>query len=356
MGSVIQPASSAYGAQNHRAFRQLKTPPSLLIPKSNMEAFLRPAPQDQLMRRQPKQSSRIRFSPQGSATLPPLYNRKAEHYFMFFPSLFPREWSRVCPTPRKPGADPPVQEVEKNDVRKLEMANKLTNWTLGQLKENKADIAIIARGGSHISKTQDKTWMEHSGILMYNRKSREWEVYNLLNDFCDQAPRCDIWRNKPLDFFYSQPNYDEDAMILLPDAKTRHKLRKAFVSGAYKKLQFTKDYNLITRFDGKKSLNCNKWVLMNVVAAKTGKYNPDEVLAEIGKTFKPGEVKVCSILRPFAKQHPTILQTEAPLSGPLNTVTAESLYQSNLFEKKLFYDERTEKRLNCRAPRKVNAQ
>ncbi|WP_373531831.1 DUF2145 domain-containing protein [Vampirovibrio sp.] len=310
-----------------------------------LSPVFKPAVLDQFVPRSRTRASQLQLTTQASATLPPSNTRKAEHYLLFFPSLYPREWARVCPAPRKAGMDPPFEMLDKKDSRKLEMAQKLADWTLSEMKAANAGVAIIARGGSHISKTQDRTWMEHSGILMYNRKSKEWEVYNLLNDFCDQAPRCEIWRHKPLDFYYSQPNYDEDAMLLLPDANVRKKLRKAIESGAYKQLQFTNAYNLITRFDGQKSLNCNKWVLMNVVAARMDNYKPEAVLAEIGNTFAPGEVKVCSVIRPLAKQHPTILQTEAPLSGPINTVTAESLYRSDLFEKKLFYDPKTLKRL-----------
>jgi hypothetical protein len=313
--------------------------------KSVASPFVGAPPEDQFRPAPERMMPVPRLRPHNSAGLPPLHNRKAEHYFMFFPSLYRREWNRACPAPRPELEEPPFETVIINNPRKLEIAQKLSDWTLRQMKEAKADIAVIARGGSHISKTQDRTWMEHSGILIYNRKRGEWEIYNLLNDFCDQAPRCDIWRNKPLNFFYTQPNHDENAMLLIPDKALRKKLRRGIESGAYKKLQFTKDYNVITRFDGDKSLNCNKWVLMNLVAAQSDDYEPQTVLAEIGKTFKPGRVLVCPIIRPLAKQHPTVLQSEAPLTGPLNTVTAESLYRSDFFEKKLFYDESTASRL-----------
>lgn len=276
---------------------------------------------------------------------PSLHKHKGERDFLFFSVLYPKAWNRSCPAPRPEVEEPPFEPAVSNNPKKLEIAHKLSDWTLSQMAEANADIAVIARGGSHISKTQDLTWMEHSGILIFNRKSQEWEIYNLLNDFCDQSPRCDIWRNRPLDFFYTQPNYDENAMLLVPDKKMQEKLRHGIESGAYKKLQFTRDYNLITRYDGDKSLNCNKWVLMNLVAAKLGDYDHQTVLQEIGKTFQPGRVRVCPIIRPLARQHPTVLQSEAPLTGPLNTVTAESLYRSNFFEKKLFYDENTASRL-----------
>ncbi len=281
------------------------------------------------------------FEPQGSPTLPPNHRRKSEHYFLFFPAIYPKEWARVCPAPRRPGADPPMLQVAKTDSRKQEMAERLSNWVLEEVQKTDAEVAIVARGGSRISKTQDKTWMEHSGILIRNPRTRQWEVYNLLNDFCDQSPKCDLWRNEPLDFFYSQPNYDNEALLLLPDKKTQRKLKRGIESGEYKKLLFTNNYNLITRFDGNQSLNCNKWVLMNLIAAEMENYDPDAVLKKIGETFQPGRVRVCPVLRPIARQHPTILQEEAPLVGPINTVTAESLYRSSRFKQKMFYSGKT---------------
>jgi hypothetical protein len=282
-----------------------------------------------------------RFEQQGSSTLLTNDQQKSEQYSMFFPVMYPKEWAEVCPIPRKPGMDPPMLKVAKTNPFKKEMAERLSGWMLDEMNKAGAEVAIVARSGSHLSKTQDKTWMEHSGILIKNSKTNQWEVLNLLYYFCDKSPKCDIWRNKPVDFFYSQRYYHNDALLLLPEKKLQKKLIKGIENGNYKKLQFTNNYNLITGFDSKQSLNCNKWVLMNLIAAEIGDYEPDAVLKKIGETFEPGQVRVFPVLRPIARQHPTILQEEAPLVGPINTVTAESLYRSNRFKQTMFYSGKT---------------
>jgi hypothetical protein len=282
-----------------------------------------------------------RFELQGSPALSPSHRQLPEQYSLLFPVIYPEEWATVCPVPRNPETDPPMLKVAKTNPRKKEMAERLSGWMLDEMDKADAEVAIVARSGSHISKTQDKTWMEHSGIVVKNSKTNQWEVFNLLYYFCDKRPKCDLWRNKPLDFFYSQRYYHNDALLLLPEKNLQKKLRQGIENGNYKKLQFTNNYNLITRFDSKQSLNCNKWVLMNVVAAEIENYEPDVVLKKIGETFEPGQVRVFPALRPIARQHPTILQEEAPLVGPINTVTAESLYRSNRFRQKMFYSGKT---------------
>ena len=243
----------------------------------------------------------------------------------------------ACPPPFDPQAGPVVQITPKTDIQKLATARQLSSWMQTALKKQNAQVAVVARPGRWLTKLQDSTGMEHSGLAVYDAKAGKWEIYELLSDLCGAHPQSRLCKSHAVDFFYSQPGYDKDAMILLPEPDVQKQVLKGIESAAYKKLFFTPYYNIVTTFDTAHSLNCNKWVLMHIVAARMGDYQPETVLEAIGNEFKPGYVWVPPFLRPLAKKHPTVYRKEVPSFGPIRTVTAESLYRSDLFPTKLFH-------------------
>ncbi len=226
------------------------------------------------------------------------------------------------------------------DQQKLQVAKDLTDWVNHTLQEKKALVAVVAREGSEATKKQDKTGMGHAGLAVYDPRAQSWIVYNLLNDTQGGKPQGSIWRTAPLDFFYAQKGYERDALLLIPDAETQRRVYEAILDGKYKSLHFTRDYNLVSAYNTARSLNCNKWLLLNIVAARTNNYNPQEVLATISTGYEPGVIKLNPIERQFAKGKATILADELPAFGPIKTVTVESLYRSSLFDEKLFYSGR----------------
>lgn len=246
----------------------------------------------------------------------------------------------ACPPLYDPQADPGLQIEAKTDAQKLETACMLSDWMHDALKKHDAQIAVVARPGRWLTKLQDQTRMEHSGLAVYDANAKKWEIYELLNDLCGAHPQSRLCKSEAVDFFYAQPGYDKDAMLLLPEPPVQKQILKGIRDGSYKHLFFTSHYNIVTTFDTSHSLNCNKWVLMNVAAARIGSYDPGKVLDAIGEQFKPGYVWVPPVLRPLAKKHPTVFQKEVPSFGPIRTVTAESLYRSDWFPTKLFHSEK----------------
>ncbi len=152
-----------------------------------------------------------------------------------------------------------------------------------------------------------------------------------------KTPQSQIWRSEPLEFFYSQPVEKKDALLLIPPKDLQIRLRDGILGGHYKKLYFTPNYNLVSHPHSNTSLNCNKWVLMNIMAAKQADYSYTNILKAIEQFFKPGRIRMHPVLRPIAKIHPTIMPHEVPAVGPIHTVTVESLYRSDLFEEKEFH-------------------
>ena len=235
---------------------------------------------------------------------------------------------------------PALEERVKIDEQKLQIAKDLTDWLNRTLQQEKALVAVVGRNGSAQTRKQDKTGMGHAGLAVYDPRAQSWIVYNLLNDTHGKTPQGSIWRTAPLDFFYGQKGYDKDALILIPDETTQQRIYESILNVNYKKLYFTRDYNLLSAPDTKRSLNCNKWLLLNVVAARIDNYNVDAALKAIHTGFEPANIRLNPLERQIARTKPTILSDELPMVGPIHTVTVESLYRSDLFPTKRFYSGR----------------
>lgn len=228
------------------------------------------------------------------------------------------------------------------DQPKLDNAKKLTDWLQDTLQKKQTLVAVVSRKGGDDVKKHDFTGMAHSGLAVYDPRAKTWLIYNLLNDANSNAmgnPQSAVWQTAPLDFFYGQTGYDENALLLIPDTETQKRLYEAFITGTYKKLLFTKSYNLLSAYNTPDSLNCNKWILMNIVAARIDNYNPTVVLNTITKGFEPGYLQFSALERIFVKKKPSVRANEIARFGskPIQTVTVQSFYQSKLFAEKLYY-------------------
>lgn len=238
------------------------------------------------------------------------------------------------------GGKPIAETSISIDTRKLEIAKELTDWVNNTLQQKKALVAVVGRQGSPQTKKQDKTGMGHAGLAVYDPRAQSWIIYNLLNTTTGHHPKGEIWRTAPVDFFYAQKGYEKDALLLIPDAVTQQRMYEAILNGNYQQLFYTSNYNLLSIYDSPHSLNCNKWLLMNLAAARIDDYNPVKVLNVIHTGFRPAKVNLNFIERQIAQNKPNIRWDELPENGPYETVTVESLYRSDLFSEKLFYSGR----------------
>jgi hypothetical protein len=228
-----------------------------------------------------------------------------------------------------------VEQVNPIDEQKLELAKKLTTWSQNTLKKDQTLVAVVARKGGADVRKHDFTGMAHSGLAVYNPKLQTWVIYNLVNSSKGANPQSSIYLTSLIDFFYGQTGYTEDALILIPDKPTQERMYKAFLNQKYKQLFFTDKYNLLSNYDSNLSLNCNKWILMNIVAARIDDYEPSDVLQTIKKGFEPGYIRLSGIELIFAKKKNNVRASEL-YSKNIPTVTIQSLYQSDLFKEKVF--------------------
>lgn len=238
--------------------------------------------------------------------------------------------------------EPPMEAPIRKKPEKLAIAQDLNDWLIKTLEQKNIKAAVVARLGNKEVHQHDKTGMVHSGIVVFNEQEKQWQIYNLINDVQDEEPVAHLFRSNPIDFFYGQRDpVQKDALLLVPNKADQEKLKNSIANGDYKKMYFTRDYNLITTPNTMRSLNCNKWVLMTMMAAQSGKHDPEAVLDQITDDFTPGLIKVNPMIRPFAKQRPTILQDEVPLWDNIYTVTVESLHNHHLFPEKIFRSGKT---------------
>ena len=225
------------------------------------------------------------------------------------------------------------------DSEKLEVAKNLTTWVQKTLQEKEAVVAVVARKGGKDIEKRDKTGMAHSGFAVYDPRVKTWIVYDLSNSSKGSNPQSVLQRRSLLDFFYGQTGYKEDALILFLDKETQNRVYESILNGNYKKVFFTTKYNLLSRYDSSYSLNCNKWLLMVIAAARIDDYNHEKVLESITNGFEPGRINLSMLEKMVAKKKDNVRANEIPSSGPILTVTIESLYNSPIFEGKEFYAE-----------------
>ena len=257
---------------------------------------------------------------------------------------FAAEQARADP----PSVAPPAIQTAKPaiDAKKLALAKELTAWMQATLQEKKALVAVVARKGGEDVKKHDKTGMAHTGLAVYDPRAQTWLIYNLVQETkkpdSPPGPATEsIWRTAPLDFYYGQTGYDKEALLLIPDIETQQRVYEAILNGNYKKLNAVKTYNLLSPYDSVTSLNCNKWLLFNLAAARMDNYDPVAVAASVHTGFQPGELRLSPLEEFFVRRKSNVILDELPTHPPIQTVTVESLYRSNLFQDKLFYSGKT---------------
>lgn len=227
------------------------------------------------------------------------------------------------------------------DQPKLNVAKHLTDWMQNTLHSKKAIVAVVSRKGGKDLKGRDRTGMAHSGLAVYDPRVQTWIIYQILGNTRTGEPIAELWRMAPVDFFYGQTGYEENALLLIPDAITQERIYESILNGKALKLAFTRKYNLLSQFNTADSLNCNKWILMTVAAARSDEWNPYNVLAIVNKGFDPGKLRMNFIEKAVVKNKANVRSDEVPsLFGSVRTVTPQSMYDSDLFQDKLFASHR----------------
>ena|GEM_PF-1700688 len=233
--------------------------------------------------------------------------------------------------------EPPKEDGFVYKAKKLETAKHLAQWMQTTLNRDGAQVAVVARQGHLQQRKYDPTGMVHSGIALFHPREKRWKIYNLIDRPQGKHAVCEITWVEPEDFFIQQGGTEKNALLMIPDPLTQARMQTALLNGTYRKFYFARDYNLVSPPSGRTSLNCNKWVLLNVLAAQKNNYHLESLLKDIQAHFRPGEIDVHPIARLFAAQQPRVRAHEVPWWAPIHTVTVNSLLHSGLFETVKFH-------------------
>lgn len=234
---------------------------------------------------------------------------------------------------------PPYRSEDKTDARKVAVSEKLSLWVRKTLKEKNADVAVLARRGSKFTRHFDSSGFAHTSFAVRVPEQNDWVTFNLFSDPATKR-RQDYIRLATLeDFYYGQTGYEEDTLILLPSPPLQGKILQGFLSGKYQQLFFTDRYNLLSNPYTSQSLNCTKWLVMNIYAAKIGAYDHQEVLLAMKKDFREQEIRPPLVYRLAVRFMSNIRTDEFPDDGIIRTISVASLLGSDLFEETIQYPE-----------------
>ncbi|HEY9745427.1 MAG TPA: DUF2145 domain-containing protein [Oculatellaceae cyanobacterium] len=235
-----------------------------------------------------------------------------------------------------PAVDLPIKQYKHSNQCKLEVATELAQWLHNTLQSKQALVAVVARNARPITEKYDATGMGHVGLAVYDPRVQSWLFYHLLNDVIEKQPTANLYISAPIDFFYDQRGYKREALIMLPPQDIQQRIYNAILNQAYKKLHFTKRYSLTSGYDSVQSINCTKWIEMLLVAAKIDDYDPMTVLTAMHEV-PPASLKPPAIVRAWFSWRKPEVATEFYPDKSWRTVTAESLYRSELFTERIFF-------------------
>ncbi|WP_303673438.1 DUF2145 domain-containing protein [Vampirovibrio chlorellavorus] len=232
---------------------------------------------------------------------------------------------------------PPQEVVPLERPRKVEVATHLAQWMARTLERENVQSAVITRQGGRQHRQHDSTGMLHSGIVWRDPLDGGWKIYNLVDYKTKGKPHCRVLWTKPVEFFYQQGGYDPAALLLIPSTAIQNRMAALLQDGGFQRLAFTPQYNLLSPPHGPDSLNCNKWVLLNVLAAHHNTEDPAFLLREIQRNFRAEPLALDPLTRLFAGWHPQVRGKELSWWAAPRTVTVESLVNSGLFERTVSY-------------------
>lgn len=228
------------------------------------------------------------------------------------------------------------EKGDKNPQLKMEIANRLSQWVRKTMIAEHVTVGIIGRQGNETTKKFDSTGLAHAGFVVH-MPDDTWTTFNLFSDPATKRRTQAIWQASLEDFYYGQTGYVENTLLLIPEPELQAKVLNGFTSGKYKKLAFTDQYNLIANPYTSMTLNCTKWLLLNLYAAKTDNYNPLQLLDLMRLEFKEQIITPDLLTRLGLRFMSNVRLDEKEKDGKIHTVTVQSLYESNLFKQKRFY-------------------
>jgi hypothetical protein len=230
----------------------------------------------------------------------------------------------------------PIRKTDQRDVKKLNRAKIMSARVRDALERYHVEAAVIARQGPPLTDFVDKTGMTHTGMVFRHPITREWLVYSLYSNPEEDYKTASLWRQDLDDFFYGQRNNKQEALLLIPSATLQSRLltrlyRQPFVT----LLPENHRYNLVAPMESPLSINCTKWILLQLFAAQEGTDDIPTLLRAIERDYPLPSVKPPWLTRMVLRRKPDVVWQELNPPGHIHTVTVENLSKAPVFEKRL---------------------
>ncbi len=218
-------------------------------------------------------------------------------------------------------------EPKKNDATVFLKALDLAEKTRAALEKSGAEVALIARVGSDLSKYGLR--YSHMAFVWRDHPKGRWLVVHELNQ-CGTA-RSDLF-DQGLANFFLDDLFAFDAAILIPSARSQKRIVAMLGSGK-PRLMHGASYNMLSYAYGTTYQNSNQWVLEAYAASASEFELHDRAKAQAWLKlagYQPTTVHLLAVTRLGARlfkanvafdDHPFARRA----AGQIDTVTVESV-------------------------------
>lgn len=232
----------------------------------------------------------------------------------------------------------PVKPFQWQKPKKEALAEDMSAWTIQTLQENHARVGVVARQGAYLTRLFDRTGMTHSGFVFQDPTTGEWITYSLYSNPETGRKTAQLWRQSLKDFFYGQRSKHQEALLLIPEPALQTEILKRFYADPFVSLlPQNHAYSLIAPLQSPTSFNCTKWVVIQLYAARENMNDVPSLIQIMRREYKLKTVRPKLVTRLVLKRKPDVNWEELDPPGTIQTVTVDSLSQSDLFDHFFLY-------------------
>jgi hypothetical protein len=232
----------------------------------------------------------------------------------------------------------PVKPFQWEKPEKEALAQSMSEWTIQTLLKNHARVGVVARQGAYLTRLFDRTGMTHSGFVFQDPGTGEWITYSLYSNPETGSKTALLWRQSLKDFFYGQRSNHREALLLIPEPALQTEILKRFYADSFVSLlPQNHGYNLIAPLSSPVSFNCTKWVVLQLYAARENINDVPTLIQIMHREYGLKTVRPGLITRLVLKRKPDVNWKELNPPGTIQTVTVDSLSQSDLFDRFFLY-------------------
>ncbi|MGE0199454.1 MAG: DUF2145 domain-containing protein [Candidatus Melainabacteria bacterium] len=205
----------------------------------------------------------------------------------------------------------------------------MTDWAESVLKDANVRVAVIARRGHVLAKLVERSGMTHMAFVLKDPTTGAWTTVGLYSDPATGQKTALLWRQELADFYAEQPNQLKESEILIPKPEVQEALWRHLTADDWPTLlPAGHRYNLVAPVESPVSLNCTKWLALQMLAARTGETTLASLVSELPAVLHPPRIKAGPLLTWYLRRKPDVTWSELTPPGVIHTVTAESLKDS----------------------------